>query len=142
MSCNCTDCLEHVDCGCPETLSGVAAALNVSYIETIYSPHTIFGGYNIPLYTNTSAVNQTILIEVNAYLIAANTAIVTSTFLKTAVPLAGTGVVIKENCPLKSDHTHFLPPTTLTPGDDISITFDSTDATGTIKWIKATIYKY
>lgn len=143
MSCNCQECLDHVTCSCPDSGTGVAAALNVSYTETSYSPaQSIFGGYDVVLYTNSSAVSQTVLIEVNAYLIASSTAVLTSTFKKSAVALTGTGVLLKENCPLKSDHTHFLPPTVLTAGQNISITLESSHASGTLRWIKGTVYKY
>lgn len=148
--CNCGQCLEHVDCECP-TLTGTDAAQIVSYVTNIYTPaQSISGaGFDVVLYTNSSAVNQTVLIETNMYLI--NTepiSVTTTTYKRSTVALTGAGVAVKEKTPSKTDHTHFLPATVLTPGQNISITIVGSPGSGgsagtpTLKWLKSVVYKY
>lgn len=144
MSCDCSECLEHVDCDCPST-TGIAGAITVAFVNTTYTPaQSISGaGFNVVLYTNSSAVTQTILVETNMYLIGTEPAtLTTSTYLRSAVALTGAAIAYKENTPLKSDHTHFLAPTTLTAGQDISITIQGSIGAPTLKWIKSTVYMY
>jgi len=145
MSCDCDECLEHVDCDCLDDSGTVAGATTVAYINTTYTPaQSISGaGFNVVLYTNSSAVSQTVLIETNMFLIGTEaTCMTTSTYLRAAVALTGAAIAYKENTPLKSDHTHFLAPTVLTAGQNISITIQGSLGAPTLKWIKATVYMY
>jgi hypothetical protein len=144
MSCDCDECLEHVDCDCPST-TGITGATTVAYVNNVYTPaQDISGpGFNIVLYTNSSAVTQTVLVETNMYLIGSEaTSVTTSKYLRSAVALSGSAVALKEGTPLKSDHTHFLLPTTLTAGQNISITVQGSVGAPTLKWLKSTVYMY
>lgn len=142
--CNCSQCLSHVDCTCPET-TGVSSAIGVAYINTTYSPaQSISGaGFNVVLYTNTSGGNETVLVETNMYLIGSEPAsVTTTTYAVSATPLSGPGIAIKEVTPVKTDHTHFLGATVLANGETINITIVGSLGAPTIKWIKSVVYKY
>lgn len=144
MSCNCDSCLDHVDCTCP-TLTGVAGATAVSYITIGYTPaQDITGaGFDLVLYTNSSAVSETVLVETNLYLVGTEPAsVTTSTYKRSAVALSGAAIMIKEGTPVKTDHTHFLPPTVLTAGQNISITIVGSLGAATLKILKSIVYKY
>lgn len=141
--CNCNQCLSNVECTCPET-SGVSSAVQVAYVNTVYAPaQSILGGFNVVLYTNNSGVTQTVLVETNMYLIGTEaTSVTTSTYKRSAVALSGAAIALKEATPVKTDHTHFLGATTLTNGQNISITIEGSLGAPTIKWIKSVVYKY
>ena len=141
MSCNC-DCLEAVDCTCP-TLTGIDNAVAIAFINTTYDPaQSISGaGFNVVLYTNSSAVSQTVLVETNMYLIGTEaTSLTTTTYTRSGVALTGAAIGYKEDTPLKSDHTHFLNSTTLAAGQDISIQIQGSLGAPTISWIKSVVY--
>jgi len=142
--CNCSQCLSHVDCTCPET-TGVSSAVAVAYINTTYTPaQSISGaGFNVVLYTNTSSDTETVLVETNMYLIGSEPAsVTTTTYAVDAATISGAGTALKEVTPLKTDHTHFLGATTLAAGENINITIAGSLGSPTIKWIKSVVYKY
>lgn len=142
--CNCSQCLSNVECTCPET-SGISSAVAIAYINTTYNPaQSISGaGFNLVLYTNTSGATQTVLVETNMYLIGSEpTSVTTTTYTRSAVALTGAAIALKEVTPVKTDYTHFLGATTLTNGQNISITIQGSLGAPTIKWIKSVVYKY
>lgn len=143
--CRCGECLENVTCECPDTTGTTAGAQQVAYIDTIYAPaQSIAGaGYNVVLYTNSSSSTETVIVETNMYMIGTEaTSVTTSTYKRSAVALTGAAVALREGTPIKYDHTHFLPPTTLTAGQNISITLEGSLGAPTLKWLKSVVYKY
>lgn len=144
--CGCTN--TGVDCTCPEPSGIQGSTLEAIFTADIVSSESIAGaGYTATLYTNTSSNNQSVIIESNMY-ISTSTApptaaphTITTIYKNDGVTVTGAGTLV-HYAPYKSDHTHFLPTTTLAPGKSITLVITSDDADGVLNWLTSVIYKY
>lgn len=140
-SCNDTT----VDINCPEPSGIEGATLYSQYYTQPETPADIFNagaGYDVTLYTNTSAVNQYITIESNMYIsTTTNPHTLTTVYKNDGVTVTTAGTLIHE-APTKSDHTHFMIQELVAPGKSITMNILSDDTSGKLNWLVAMIYKY